>query len=74
MSSIKSVLSERHSIPSAPCPTAGKLSSGLNTVVIRSARPSRFSPAAARIIAAYCPSSNLRNRVCTLPRNGCTCK
>ncbi len=31
--------------------------------------PRRFSPAAARMIAPYCPSSSLRSRVCTLPRN-----
>ena len=41
---------------------------------MRSANPRRISPAAAKMIAAYWPSSSLRNRVSTLPRNGSTCK
>ena len=35
---------------------------------MRSAQPSRRSPAAASTIASYCPSSSLRSRVSTLPR------
>ena len=57
------------SIPSAPCPTAGMLSSGEMSWRIRDSKPKRIKPAAARIMAAYCPSSNLRRRVCKLPRS-----
>ncbi len=35
---------------------------------IRSSQPRRRSPAEARRIASYCPSSSLRRRVSTLPR------
>ena len=38
----------------------------------RLARPRRRSPAAARMMPAYRPSSSLRSRVFTLPRSGCT--
>ena len=44
------------------------LSCGEMSWRIRDSKPKRIKPAAARIIAAYCPSSNLRNRVCKLPR------
>ena len=37
---------------------------------MRCSSPSRFKPAAARMIASYVPSSSLRSRVCTLPRSG----
>src|SRR3990170_4656863 len=67
---ITSARSARHSMPSAPCPTAGRLSSLLINARMRWPSPRRFSPAAARMMAAYCPSSSLRKRVCTLPRNG----
>ena len=38
----------------APCPMAGRLSSGSSSAAMRSPRPSRFRPATARMIAAYC--------------------
>ena len=47
--------SVRHSSASAPCPTAGRLSSGSSSDAIRAPRPSRFRPAAARMIASYAP-------------------
>ena len=37
--------SARHSIPSAPCPTAGSITSNGNTCEMRSANPNRRSPA-----------------------------
>ena len=41
---------------------------------IRSAKPKRFKPAAAKTIPAYWPSSSLRRRVSKLPRRGSICK
>mmetsp|Transcript_118577 Transcript_118577/g.206515 ORF Transcript_118577/g.206515 Transcript_118577/m.206515 type:complete len:249 (-) Transcript_118577:349-1095(-) len=36
---------------------------------MRSAKPRRFKPAAAKMMASYSPESNLANRVLTFPRN-----
>ena len=41
---------------------------------MRSARPSRISPAAASTMASYWPSSSLRSRVSRLPRSGSMCR
>ena len=43
------------------------ISTGISSV-IRSCQPSLLSPAAARTIASYWPSSSFLNRVSTLPR------
>ena len=57
------------SMPSAPCPAAGSAcSSGMNERT-RSFSPKRITPAAARMMASNCPSSNLRKRVSRLPRS-----
>ena len=45
-------ISRRHSMPTAPCPTAGRDSSGGNATRMRSSRPRRFWPATARIMAS----------------------
>ncbi len=58
----------RHSIPSAPCATAGVTCSTANGTVWVARAPSRFSPAQASTIASYRPSRSLRRRVSTLPR------
>ena len=57
--------SVRHSIPSAPCPTAGRDTSGASTSVARASSPRRTSPARARTIASNSPASTLRRRVST---------
>mmetsp|Transcript_83619 Transcript_83619/g.167475 ORF Transcript_83619/g.167475 Transcript_83619/m.167475 type:complete len:270 (-) Transcript_83619:34-843(-) len=62
------VSSSRHWIPMAPCDTAGSISSGSRTVVRNSVISMRISPACANRVASTAPSSNLRRRVCTLPR------
>ena len=63
-------LSARVSIASAPCPTAGHMTSRGRNSAMRSAQPSRLSPAAASTMASNWPSSSLRSRVSTLPANG----
>ena len=60
--------SPRVSTASAPCPTAGHITSASRSSVIRFSQPNLRSPADARMIASYCPSSSLRNRVSTFPR------
>ena len=55
-------------MPSAPCPTAGSITSNGSTCEMRPASPSRLSPASASTIASNSPSSSLRTRVSTLPR------
>ena len=65
---LTSVLSVRHSIAKAPCPTAGKQKLWGIISLIRSVYPRRVNPAAARIIASIWPSSSFRRRVSTLPR------
>ena len=68
--SATSMRSARISMPSAPCPAAGSISSVLKMWRMRWPRPRRFKPAAASTIPAYCPSSSLRRRVSRLPRSG----
>src|SRR5215472_1146075 len=58
------------SMPSAPCPAAGHITSAGMISLINSVFPRRFRPAEARIMASYSPCSSLRRRVSTLPRNG----
>ena len=65
---VSSVSDDRHSTASAPCPGAGSICSGSSTSVTSSSRPSRASPARARITASTSPSCTLRSRVSTLPR------
>ena len=60
--------SSRVSTASAPCPTAGHMTSGSSTSVMRFSHPSRRSPAAARTMASYSFSSSLRRRVSRFPR------
>ena len=60
----------RISMPSAPCPAAGSISSVLKMWRMRSPRPRRLRPAAASTMPAYWPSSSLRRRVSRLPRSG----
>ena len=55
----KPALSGRVSMASAPCPTAGHITSGGRISAMRSSHPSRFSPAAASTMASYCPSRQL---------------
>ena len=57
-----------------PCPTAGMNSSTASVSVAASARPSRLRPASASSVASTSPSSSLRSRVSTLPRNGTTAR
>ncbi len=57
----------RASMASAPCATAGSISSVEKTWTTLSASPSRFSPAWASTTASK-PSSIFRSRVATLPR------
>src|SRR5581483_3355066 len=67
-----SVSPERISMARAPWPTAGHITLGGRIVRMRSVRPRRTRPAAARMMASYSPSSSLRRRVSTLPRSGRT--
>ena len=60
------------SMPNAPCPGAGIITLGSISLRILCANPSRFNPAAARIIASYSPASSLANLVSKLPRNDAT--
>ncbi len=57
-------------IPSAPCPAAGRQTSGSSTSVTTSSLPRRVRPASARSVASTTPSRTLRMRVSTLPRSG----
>src|ERR1700730_11122425 len=61
-------LSSRVSTASAPWPTAGHMTSGSRSSAMRFSQPSRRSPADARTIASYFPSSSFRRRVSILPR------
>ena len=63
------LLDVRTSIPNAPCPTAGKRTSGGSASVTRWSRPSRFTPAAARMMASRPSLSSFRTRVSRFPRN-----
>ena len=56
-----------------PCPAAGIISSGSKYLVIRFSNPKRFTPAAARINALYCPESNFARRVITFPLHPLNC-
>ena len=58
-----------HSMPTAPCPIAGRLKSVGRISVIASSWPRRFTPAVARIIASNSPSLSFLRRVSTLPRS-----
>ena len=62
----------RHSMPSAPWPTAGSISSGASTVIAAVSCPRRLRPASASSVASAAPSASLRSRVPTLPRMGTT--
>ncbi|KAG0745946.1 hypothetical protein G6F24_015799 [Rhizopus arrhizus] len=66
--------SSRISMPSAPCPAAGRLSAGSSRLLMRPPSPRRSSPAAARTMASYSPLSSLPRRVARLPRSGLTTK
>ena len=61
--------SRRHSIPSAPWPTAGRNSGGSSRWVTCPSRPSRLSPAQASTTASSRPSSAWFSRVSTFPRS-----
>lgn len=61
-------------MPTAPRPPAGKLSSTLMVEVMRSSKPRRIRPAAARMMASYSPASSLARRVLTLPRRKRICR
>mgnify|MGYP000860479950 CR=1 FL=1 len=52
----------------APCAGAGSHCGACSRERMRDSMPSRVRPAAARMIASYCPSSSLRRRVSRLPR------
>ena len=56
-------------MPMAPWPTAGSISSVERIEVALPARPRRFSPASARIVASASPAASLASRVPTLPRS-----
>ena len=53
---------------SAPCPTAGSMTSGANTSVTRSCKLRRTNPARASTMASYSPAASFASRVSTLPR------
>ena len=69
-----SASSARTSMASAPCPGAGGCSTGSRMAVARWARPSRFRPASARMMASASPASSLARRVSTLPRKLTSCR
>ncbi len=56
-------------MPRAPWPMAGRLTSGSMYSVTCPASPSRFTPAAARMMASNWPSRSFRSRVSTFPRS-----
>ena len=62
---IRVTSSARHSMPSAPCPGAGRMGS---SSVIRRASPRRRSPAAASTTASRSPEVTRDSRVSMLPR------
>ena len=57
---------------SRPARPPAETSSTSSIAVAASASPSRFRPASASSVASATPSSSLRSRVSTLPRNGTT--
>src|SRR5690606_9556706 len=57
-------------MPMVPWPMAGRLSSVLSRLRMRSTWPSRLRPAAARMMASNSPASSFASRVPTLPRRG----
>ena len=65
---ITSGWSLRHSMPTAPCPTAGKEISEASCSLMRSPISKRIKPAQARMIASYSPASNFAKRELTFPR------
>ena len=60
----------RHSMPSAPWPTAGRLCSGSISARMRCAQLQPFQAGRGQDDGGELPSSSLRRRVCTLPRSG----
>ena len=73
-SSRSAASASRHSIASAPWPTAGSISSGIRISLASSALPRRSRPHSASTSASTSPEASLSSRVPTLPRIGAIAK